>query len=296
MSVGRIGLNCALSTPFDGAGAIDARRLADHARWVLANGCDGLTLFGTTGEGASIGIDERGPALAALAAAGIDLRARVLAGVGACAVADAVAQARIALEEGCRGILLAPPFFFPEPGDDGLYGFFAGVLDRLGARARDVFLYHLPSMTRAALSVELVRRLAEAFPGIVVGVKDSAGDWPATRRRLDELPDLHVVVGDERWVAQAVRRGGAGTICGLANIAPELMRPLAWHGTDDPRVAAMVEAIVAYPPMAALKALIAGREGDPGWRAMRPPLDPLPAEAGDRLAASLAAIRARPAA
>ncbi len=161
---GRIGLNCALSTPFTKDGAIDLRRMAAHAADVIARGCDGITVFGTTGEGASIAVPERHQALAALAASGMDLRARVIAGVSAATVRDTVEQARAAYELGCRGLLLAPPFYFGESSDDGLFRFFASVFEALGGELRDVILYHIPGMTRNGLSVELTQRLAAAFP------------------------------------------------------------------------------------------------------------------------------------
>jgi 4-hydroxy-tetrahydrodipicolinate synthase len=270
-SRGRIGLNCALSTPFMKDGTVDLKRLVAHAGSVLARGCDGITAFGTTGEGASLAVSERYQVLAALAAAGIDPRTRVIAGVSAASVADAVAQARAGYEMNCRGLL---------------------VFEQLGGELRDVILYHIPGMTRNGISIALTQRLMQAFPGVIIGVKDSNGDWDATERRLVELKGLQVLVGDERQLAKAVRHGGAGTICGLANIAPDLLRPLAHDGQDDPRVGAMVEAILGYSFMAAIKAMIGHAADDPAWRIMRPPLDALSAGNTRKLAAKLAAIRA----
>jgi 4-hydroxy-tetrahydrodipicolinate synthase len=288
----RIGLNCALSTPFTERGAIDLPRLAAHARSLIERGCDSVTLFGTTGEGASIGIAERHRAIGAFGAAGFDFPRQVVVGVAAVTVADAVEQARAGYAMNCRAILLAPPFYFGGAGDEGLFGFFSAVFEALGAELRDIILYHIPGMTRNAVSVELTQRLQAAFPGAVIGVKDSNGDWAATERRLQELQGLQVLVGDERQLARAVRMGGGGTICGLANLAPELMRPLAHDGRDDPRVGAIVEAIVRRPVMAAVKALIADSLSDPEWRRMRPPLEALPEAEGRALAAEVAAIRA----
>jgi 4-hydroxy-tetrahydrodipicolinate synthase len=296
MGQDRIGLNCALSTPFTDDGGIDLDRLVGHARWVLANGCDSLTLFGTTGEGASIDLGGRHRALGALAGAGLDMGRQVVAGVAAATVEDAAAQARAGLDAGCRALLVAPPFYFGDVADDGVHAFFARLFERVGAGLRDVILYHIPGMTRVGLSVELVTRLDRSFPGVVIGVKDSNGDWAATRRRLETHPHLQVLVGDERQVAQAVRMGGAGTICGLANICPALLRPLAHDGVDDPRVGWIVDAILAHPFMPAIKALIADRLGDPGWTVMRPPLTPLAAADGHALAAAVRAITAAKAA
>jgi 4-hydroxy-tetrahydrodipicolinate synthase len=287
----RIGLNCALSTPFGQSGEIDLLRMAAHAQWVLENGCDGLTVFGTTGEGASIGIAARYQALSAMACAGLDMRRQVIAGVSAASVSDCVAQAQAGYDMNCRGLLLAPPFYFSNASDDGLFRFFASIFEKLGGRLGDIILYHIPGMTRNGISIELTQRLVKEFPGVIIGVKDSNGDWTATERRLKELSDLQILVGDERQLANAVRHGGAGTICGLANIAPDLLRPLANQGKDDARVGQMVEAILGYSFMSAVKAMIGERTGDRQWSVMSAPLDSLSASETRKLANKLAAIR-----
>lgn len=289
---GRIGLNCALSTPFAASGQIDLVRLVAHGKWVLANGCDGLTVFGTTGEGASIGLNERNQVFGALAASGFAMRSQVIAGASAASLEDLLAQMRAAYDADCRAILLAPPFYFAGVGDDGLFAFFSELFTRLGPQLRDVILYHIPGMTRVDISIELVKRLAAAFPGAVIGVKDSNGKWADTERRLTELKGLQILVGDERQLAQAVRMGGAGSICGMANIAPDLLRPLAIEGRDDPRIVAMVDALLAFPFMSAIKAMIADRTGDAGWSVMRAPLAGLSAADAKALATRLAAVRA----
>lgn len=287
----RIGLNCALSTPFTKSGAVDLGKLVAHAQWVLANGCDGITVFGTTGEGASLALPERYQVLGALAASGIDMRTKVVAGVSAATAHDAVEQARAAYAMNCRGLLFAPPFYFGNASDDGLFRFFATAFEALGKDLRDVLLYHIPGMTRNAISVALTQRLLKEFPGAVIGVKDSNGDWAATLERLTELKGLQILVGDERQLANAVRHGGAGSICGLANIAPDLLRPLVHQGKDDPRIGEMVNAILGYSFMSAIKAMIGDRTGDKDWNIMSPPLDAMSAADTRKLAAKLAAIR-----
>ncbi len=290
----RIGLNCALSTPFRADQSVDPRRLVAHAGWVMANGCDGVTVFGTTGEGASLGLPPRHQILAALDTAGIDLNAKVFAGVSAAAIEDVIAQSRLALEAGCRGLLLAPPFYFRGVSDEALFAFFAHVIEALGTQARGILLYHIPGMTGVHLSIALTQRLSEAFPGVIIGLKDSHGDWAATERRLTELPGLQILVGDERQLSRAVRKGGAGSICGLANVTPDLLRPLAWNGVEDDRVNQMVTAILGHSFMPAIKALIAARLDDPAWRMMRAPLDPINAEDAAALHDAIQGIRAAP--
>jgi 4-hydroxy-tetrahydrodipicolinate synthase len=268
----RIGLSCALSTAFAADGSVDLPRTLAQGRWVLSNGGDGITLFGTTGEGASLDLNERYALLGAFAGAGFDMRGRVVAGVTAATTGDAIAQARAAYAAQCRAVLLAPPFYFAEPSEEGVFEWFAAVIEGLGAEARDVLIYHIPSMTRVAFTPALLARLRAAFGLVVIGIKDSTGSWDSAKGFLDAHKDLQILVGDERLIARAVRAGGSGSICGLANLRPDLLRMPAWEGKDDVRIAACVAAIVADPFMQAVKALIAMREGDPEWRRMRPPL------------------------
>ena len=267
-----LGLSCALSTPFTPDARVDTTRLVAHATWCLTQGCDGVTLFGTTGEGAAVAVADRVRAVDALLQSGI-APSRLLSGVTACAQEDAVVQARVAVEARLHGLLLTPPFYFRDATDDGLFAWFAGVLAAIGRT--NVYLYHIPSITGVPLSVELIGRLKTAFPGVVVGVKDSSGEWRNTEKLLAAHSDLQILVGDERQLARAVRQGGAGTICGLANFVPALVRKAARDGIDDPRIAAIVEAVVRYPVMAAVKTLVAQQHGDAGWRVMAPPLAPL---------------------
>jgi 4-hydroxy-tetrahydrodipicolinate synthase len=269
-----LGLSCALAMPYRSDGGLDLPRLVAHARRALAEGCGSVTAFGTTGEGPSLSLADRGAVLEAFAEAGFDFRRNVLGGVSACTVEDAAAQADLLAEAGCRAVLLAPPFYFKGVPDEGLFAWFAALFERLGGRARDVILYHIPSVTQAPLSVALVGRLADAFPEVVVGVKDSSGDWAYTQALLAARPDLAVLVGDERDLARAARLGARGSISGLANLFPRTLLPLV-EGHDDPRVGALVDEVLRFPVTPAVKALIAHRTGDPGWLRVRPPLVPL---------------------
>jgi 4-hydroxy-tetrahydrodipicolinate synthase len=269
------GLSCALVTPFDESDGIDHARLVAHARSVLEQGCDSVTVFGTTGEGASIGLPARHRVLGALAGAGLDMRRQVVVGVAAASVHETLEQARAGLALDCRAVMIAPPFYFKGLSDDGVFRWFARVFEGLGGAARDVILYHIPSVTAVGLSPALVRRLRDAFPGVVVGVKDSSGDGGNTRSLLAEHGDLAILVGDERQLAAAVRNGAQGAICGVANICPDLMRPLACEGRDDPRIHRIVEALLTLPVTPAVKAMVAHRTGDPAWLNVRPPLMPV---------------------
>ena len=288
----RFGLGCALITPFAADGSVDHPRLVTHARRCLAEGCASITLFGTTGEGASLGMGERAAMLDAVAAAGFDLPRQLLAGVAASAIEDAAAQANQLLDAGGRGLLLAPPFYFKGPGDEGLYRWFSTVLERC-RNPREVILYHIPSVTQVPLSSTLIGRLVRAFPGVITGIKDSSGDWATTERFLADHPQLHILVGDERQLARAVRHGGSGAINGCSNFCARLLRPMVDDGAEVPGIAELVDLLLQFPVTPAVKALVAHRYGDDGYLHTAAPLVPTEAAARVQLGAALDAILAR---
>lgn len=291
----RFGLGCALITPFTAEGEVDHARLIAHARHVLAEGCATVTLFGTTGEGASIGLRDRAAMIDSVGQAGFDLRRRVLAGVAASSVEDAAAQANQLFDAGGRGVLLAPPFYFKGPSDEGLYRWFSAVLERCHS-PREVILYHIPSVTSVPLSSALLGRIDRAFPGVIGGIKDSGGDWDVTERFLTDHPRLHVLVGDERLLARAVRHGGSGAINGFSNFCARLLAPMVDDGAEVPGVAELVDMVLTHPVTPAVKALVAHRHGDEGYLFTAPPLVPATATARTQLTRALDALLARHAA
>ena len=295
------GLSAALVTPFAEDGTLDTARWAEHAVALLEAGCDGVTAFGTTGEGYGIGLRERRTALEALAETRIAFETQLHCGVVDPTIEGAAEQGRQALDAGARGLLVAPPFYLKGVGDAGLFAWFARVFDAIGAGLRGVILYHIPGQTQVPLSVDLVARLREAYPQAITGIKDSSGDWATAEAFLAAHGDLAVLIGDERLLARGMRAGAAGSICGVANIVPERLRAIVHDATDDAQVERIVDLIVSHPILPAVKALVAHRRGDAGFRAMRPPSEELePARrdalvaAFERLMADAGALEARP--
>jgi 4-hydroxy-tetrahydrodipicolinate synthase len=283
MSMQKFGLSVALATPFQSSGDIAIDAMIAQARRSLAAGCSSVTLFGTTGEGSSIGTMERQHILDAFLDGGI-AAGEIVIGVLVDAAEDAATQARQALSRGVRNILLAPPSYFKNVSDDGLFRWFSAVFSMLGASARDIIVYNIPSVTMVPLSVSLIGRLRTAFPGVVTGVKDSSGDWPFTQALIEAHGDLVILVGDERHLAKGVRLGGQGAISGMANFVPEQVKAMAEDGKDDARIEDFVEELLKYPVTAAVKAMVARLTGDEMWLAVRPPLVSISADGQAQLA------------
>jgi 4-hydroxy-tetrahydrodipicolinate synthase len=283
------GLWCAMLTPIAADGRVDHARLVRHAHWLFAQGVVGLAPFGTTGEGQSFALDERRAGLDALLEAGVPA-AKVIPGTGCAALPETVALTRHAVAAGCVACLVLPPFFWKDPSDDGLFAWYAQLIERVADPRLRIFLYHLPQISSVPLSVDLVARLATAFPGVVVGVKDSAGQWDHTAALLARVPELAIVIGHEPQLPRLMRAGGAGTICGIANVLPGLVQKLLSPSATDADVArcmSFVDVLFRLPFLAAFKAMVAQREHDAEWLRVRPPLVALDPQQRAALAAAL---------
>ena len=282
-------------TPFTRAGEPDAGRFIAFCRWLLDQGADGLAIFGTTSEANSMSAGERMELLDRLVAAGVPA-AKLMPGTGACSMTEAAALARHAVGHGCGGVLMLPPFYYKPVSDDGIFAFISNVIDKVGASALRMYLYHIPPMAVVGYSLDLVGRLIRAYPQTVVGLKDSSGDWNNTAALLDRYPGFAVFPGSEGFLLAALRKGGAGCITSTGNInVPGIAKLYAnWQGPQadalQAEVAAVRQTVLKYPAVPALKRIVAHFHNDPGWAAVRPPLAPLDAAQSAGLIADLGKI------
>lgn len=295
------GILAALVTPVDYSGAISAERFAGHARWLLDHGCHGLGVFAVTGEAASFSIAERQAALDALVAAGVPPE-RLLVGIGTCARTETVALARHALELGCRRQVMLPPYFFRRLLDEGIYRAYAEVLDTLADERLELFLYHHPQTTGAALTETIIARLLQAYPGTIRGIKDSSASLGRLRELISSFPELAIFAGSDRELLPILEAGGAGTISAAANIDSAISREVydAFVAGDrelaEERMALVRkvrEQLELYPLVTAVKFVIAEGRRDEEWRRVRPPLVELDGPSGRELLDRLERIGCR---
>ena len=286
------GVWCATLTPLDGRADIDHGRLASHVQKLLDAGIDGVAPFGTTGEGQSFGVTERKKGLDALIAAGI-APPRIVAATGCAALPETVELTRHAIACGCAGVLVLPPFFWKDVTPEGVYASFAALIDRVADARLRLYLYHIPQVSAVPIPGQVIERLVESYPGIVAGLKDSAGDLDHSLAMRARFPDLAVFVGHEPHLPAMLAAGGAGTICGIANLFPALMRRL-FDGAGSPdggaalaTIRQFIDVMQDYPLMPAFKALLADLSDDAAWIAVRPSLAPLPGGDRDEMLARL---------
>lgn len=283
------GISPALVTPLAPDGAVALAPLMAHANDLLARGCTSVTLFGTTGEGPSFSLRERDETAARVLAEGLPA-GRLIEGIIACAIDEAAEALRKAAARKVRAVLLAPPFYFRGGPDEALFAWFEAVFRQAGAGFPPVLLYHIPGMTGVPLSHALIARLKAAFPGAILGIKDSAANRPATEALLAAHGDLTILVGDERYLGAAVAQGAGGAICGMGNLLPERMVRIVREKRDDPAIVDLVTEIVRHPVIPAMKALTADLRADERFAAPRPPLAQLDGGVRAALSARVAAL------
>jgi 4-hydroxy-tetrahydrodipicolinate synthase len=273
------GVFAAVLTPMREDLEIDQSAFSAHCRQLLDAGCHGLGIFGTTGEANSLSIDERIAAWTALVEDGIPAET-LLPGTGACALPDAVRLSQAALALGAPGVLALPPFYYTGVSDDGLFRFFAELIERVGDDRLRLFLYHIPQMTVVGFTPELIGLLVEAYPGIVAGTKDSSGDGVRIERLCREFPQLAVFAGTERYLLDTLRWGGAGCISATVNLFAREARAVwdlhaAGRGGDaeaaQARATELRGRFDGTDLIPAIKAAMHERTGDDVWLNLRPP-------------------------
>lgn len=306
MTKARRGIYAAAVSPFNADGSLNAQKLLKYCQHLLspAGGCDGVAPTGTTGEGTSIAMADRLALPGVFAEAGIETD-RVIFGTGAPSSGDCVALSRAAIEAGYNNVLVLPPYYYKNPSDDGLFAYYANLVEKIGRDDLRIYLYHFPQMSMSPLSTSLVVRLRKEFGATIAGVKDSSGDFEQSRGFVEATggvkEDFDVLPSSEAMLWDGLSIGTAGIISGSTNVfgAKAQAALQAKEGAERDAAMAIVRKARAtagkYPLMSAMKTAEAWRSGDDEWLRMAPPLVPLTAEQKAALRVDLDELQGVPA-
>lgn len=285
------GVICAALTPLDRSLAPAASAAVSHCRRLLANGCDGINLLGTTGEATSLSVDQRLALMAAIAEAGLPLE-QFMVGTGAAALADAVRLTSIAVALGYAGQLVVPPFYFKNVPDDGVFNYYAELISRVGDPRMRLFFYNFPQLSGVTIAPAVIARVMHEFPGVVAGVKDSSGSAAYASTLAREFCDLAIFPSSESGLETARAEGFAGCISATVNVTAPLAGRV-WAGEATQSEIASLRflrtAIGRFPLVPALRYLTSALRSDATWLRDLPPLAPLSSEQRAALDAELAA-------
>jgi len=203
-------------TAFDADGSIAPDQSAEHARFVVENGCHAVFPLGTNGEGPLVGPEERERVIEAVVAA-VGGEVPVIAGVGAPATRRAVSNARRAERAGADGVVAVTPYYYPLD-DAAAIAHFEAVTEAVDV---PVYVYHIPSRTGNHLSLSAWESIA-SLDGIA-GLKDSSKDVPWLGQAMSRAPELTYLVGSDSLLEAGFGLGAAGAVSAVANVAPSLV-------------------------------------------------------------------------
>jgi len=270
------GVWAATLTPIDADLQPDPARASDYYGELLAGGCHGLNVLGTTGEAMSLSAAQRLRFAEAIAGSGLD-RARMMIGTGAASLQDAVALTASAFELGFAAALIMPPFFYRDAGDEGTMRFFDALLARLEPPRGRILLYNFPRVSGTTFHAGLIDRLMQAFPQAIGGVKDSSNDPALELEVLARHPDLAVFPSSEASLGRARGDGLAGCISATVALWPRLASGVyeGDRSADAAELARRRRILEGLPLVAAVRYLTAKARADDLWERSLPPLGSL---------------------
>lgn len=211
----------AMVTPFNADGSVNYAAGADFADWLLANGSDGLVVEGSTGEAATMDMDEKIKFMQTIVAR-VNGRAKIVAGAGTNCTASTIDLVKKMEACGVDGVLVVGPYY-NKPTQEGYYQHFAAVAK---ATKLPIIVYNVPGRTGGNIAPETVARLAADFSNIVA-IKEAAGNVAQTAELYRVLPeDFSIYSGDDGLILPFMSVGACGLISVLANVNGNILQQL----------------------------------------------------------------------
>lgn len=207
----------ALVTPMLNDGSVDWAALKKLVDWHVEQGTHAIVAVGTTGESATLDMQEHAQVIKAVIEAA-NGRIPVIAGTGANSTREAIELTQAAKDLGSSAALLVTPYY-NKPTQEGLYQHHKAI-----AEAVDIpqILYNVPGRTGVDMSNDTIVRLS-AIAGII-GVKDATGDLNRGHDLINQVPkDFAVYSGDDATAYRLILLGAKGNISVTANVAPNVM-------------------------------------------------------------------------
>ena len=211
----------AMVTPFNEDGSINYAAGADFAEWLLANGSDGLVVEGSTGEAATMNMDEKVKFMETIVKR-VNGRAKIVAGAGTNCTASTIELVQKMEACGVDGLLVVGPYY-NKPTQEGYYQHFAAVAK---ATKLPIIVYNVPGRTGGNIAPATIARLAKDFSNIVA-VKEAAGNVAQTAELYRVLSeDFSIYSGDDGLILPFMSVGACGLISVLGNVNGKILQEL----------------------------------------------------------------------
>jgi len=208
----------AIVTPMQADGSVDFGTLDRLVDFHVDNGTDGIVAVGTTGESATLNVDEHIEVIRRVVRKTAK-RVPVIGGTGANATLEAIHLSKLAKEAGADACLLVTPYY-NKPTQEGLYRHYKMIAESVDL---PLILYNVPGRTACDMKPETVARLAEVKN--IVGLKEASGSMDRNRELLRLLGSrLTLLSGDDDIAVESTLAGFQGVISVTANVAPRQVR------------------------------------------------------------------------
>tara|TARA_B100000929_G_scaffold212696_1_gene169821 strand:- start:985 stop:1902 length:918 start_codon:yes stop_codon:yes gene_type:complete len=275
-------------TPFKKDLKPDVNRFIKQCQWLLSQNVS-LAVFGTNSEANSLAVHEKISLLNSLVEAGINPNS-MMPGTGCCSLTESIELTSHAINLGCKGALMLPPFYYKEVSDEGIFRSYSEIIQKIGSEKLKIYLYHIPQVSGVGLSINLIDRLVNEYPKVIAGIKDSSGDWENIKNILDrQWDDFRVFAGTESILLKTMQAGGAGCISATANINPKAIYNLYKNWVSDQAEELQIKLneirnlMESYPMIPALKSVVAYYSKHIEWNIVRPPLVSLKKDSQEEL-------------
>ena len=209
------GIYSASLTILDEDLSLDVDSTIKHAEKLIVDGCHGVVLFGSTGMAQLISSNEKKKLISKLSKS--KFKDNFMIGTGANALNENIELMKHALNNGIDKFLLMPPAYY-KYGDDGVYSFYANVVQKVPESK--IILYNFEKLSGYKFSVKIIEKLVKDFPKQIVGVKDSTYNL----YEVLKIPNFLIFPGSELKLLKGLELGNSGIISAICNVTASLAR------------------------------------------------------------------------
>ncbi len=275
------GTYCAALTPISTDYSINKELFLEHCNNLLLDGLDGLAIFGTTGEGNSLGVQEKIETVNYLIDNNISPD-KLVPGTGLCSIRDTVIYSKEVAKLKVKAILVLPAFYYKNVSNEGVIGFYKRVIEEVGDSDLKYILYNIPHVSGVSIGFEVIEQLIKLFPNNVVGMKESSGDLDNMLKITKFFNEFSLFSGSDSLALKVCKRGGAGAITATSNISGKLLSFIVNNHKEESSIdnfqelqllqVKIRETLFTHESVSALKAVMSVKQDNQEWNRINPPL------------------------
>ena len=275
------GTFCAALTPLSTDYTINKELFFEHCNNLLLDGLDGLAIFGTTGEGNSLGVQEKIEAINYLIDNNISPD-KLVPGTGLCSIRDTVIYSKEVAKLKVKAVLVLPAFYYKNVSNEGVIEFYKRVVEEVGDSDLKYILYNIPQVSGVSIGFEVIEQLIKLFPNNVVGMKESSGNLDNMLKITKYFNDFSLFSGSDSLALKVCKRGGAGAITATSNISGKLLCYIINNYKKELEIEnfqllqklqeQIRETLFTHEPISTLKSFLSVKNNNESWNRVNPPL------------------------